>query len=309
MYRKLTRKRRTPGGSSQLWLAGDHILLVNSSWWVQNYRRFRLSEIQALVAVERPSWRPVQAVVLVITLLLLALSLWGAVSITGKIFGAIVFGSTLAAEIADLARGPYCRLTLHTAVSDIRIPAITRMRAAERFLAAIVPSIESSQAALAPAIAQSLPHSEPEPAPPMPGSTASRVPNYVFFGAVLFVALASLVPLVWTIPFNTTSGLWSIAFLSVLLGVYIVITTRGATILRILCLLCVTGAAAGILVKLFAVGQNLIALKSPPDQRAIEEQLTRFPAWFIRYSWFENPIQAFAGLLGILLTWLKGRRT
>src|SRR5688572_16565337 len=48
-YKKLSRQRRNASGYSRLWLADDHVLLVTTSGYSEEYRRFFFSDIQALI--------------------------------------------------------------------------------------------------------------------------------------------------------------------------------------------------------------------------------------------------------------------
>jgi hypothetical protein len=54
IYRRLTGRKRTLLGYSQLWLAPDHILLVKSTRFAENYQRFALADIQAITVTETP---------------------------------------------------------------------------------------------------------------------------------------------------------------------------------------------------------------------------------------------------------------
>jgi hypothetical protein len=54
IYRRLTGRKRTLFGYSQLWLAPDHILLVKSTRFAENYQRFALADIQAITVTETP---------------------------------------------------------------------------------------------------------------------------------------------------------------------------------------------------------------------------------------------------------------
>ena len=53
-YSKLTGKKRDIRGYRQLYLASDHLLLVDSTRFAQEYRKFALADIQAIVTTARP---------------------------------------------------------------------------------------------------------------------------------------------------------------------------------------------------------------------------------------------------------------
>ena len=72
-YTKLTRRHRTIGGYTQLWLASDHILLLNNSRIAEEYKRFALSDIQSIVVTRLPPQIVLQIVMIVAALAWMAL--------------------------------------------------------------------------------------------------------------------------------------------------------------------------------------------------------------------------------------------
>ena len=146
-YRRLTPKKRSISGHSQLWMGPDHLLLVSSSRLTEKYQRFSLADIQAIVVSDGPDRTILQ------TLAVLASIAWGAgafaVDLTfGKWFFAITGLVFLGLAILDIARGPRCRCFLHTAVSRWPLVPVSRQRTARGFLAAIMPAIETVQGPL-----------------------------------------------------------------------------------------------------------------------------------------------------------------
>jgi hypothetical protein len=55
-YRRLRPGRRTPSGHLSCWLATDHLLVVQTLGYAEQYRRFDLKDIQAVVLNPSP-WR------------------------------------------------------------------------------------------------------------------------------------------------------------------------------------------------------------------------------------------------------------
>jgi hypothetical protein len=128
LYRKVTSRRRSLMGYSQLWLGEGHLLLVRSARLVENYKRFALQDIQAIVISDGPDLRAVQALAVAVSLGWAALAL--AMSSTfGQGFYAITGFFALALAIIDIARGPRCRCVLHTAVSTESLPSVSRRNA------------------------------------------------------------------------------------------------------------------------------------------------------------------------------------
>jgi hypothetical protein len=148
IYRKLTGKARTLGGYSQLWLAPDHLLLLRSTGFRQQYWRFVLADIQAIVVTELPSRMPLQAALGGVALLWM-LAYLAVISIFAKSFFLVTGGIALAVVIGDIARGPRCRCFLHTAVSREPLSPVRRMRVAEKVLFQLQSAIESVQGSIA----------------------------------------------------------------------------------------------------------------------------------------------------------------
>jgi hypothetical protein len=189
IYTKLTPRRRTLGGHTQLWLAPDHILLLISTRFTEDYRRFSISDIQSIVVTQLPPRVVLQ--VLMILAALAWMSLWFAVdSRFAKWFFEITGAFALLWPIADVARGPRCRGFLHTRVSRELLEPVNRMRTARRVLATVRPMIEAAQGVLAPedvtAIETPLP--PPETAPPEMVPKPGYVPELVF-GLFIFNAV------------------------------------------------------------------------------------------------------------------------
>jgi len=140
-YRRLTGKNRTWTAFSQAWLGDDHLLIVNSMRLIERYQRFAFSDIQAIVVSEggrRTFWQP-------LLLLACVLGVLASRSSFGRGFFGFIGIVALALVILDIARGPRCVCVLQTAVSRERLWAVSRMRTARAFLAAITPAIEAVQ--------------------------------------------------------------------------------------------------------------------------------------------------------------------
>lgn len=149
IYRRLTGRRRTLLGFSQLWLAPDHILLVTSSRFVEQYQRFALPDIQAIVVTAMPDQTLLQtaagATAISWTLLLLVVS-----SVFAKVFFAVTGTIALLAVLIDVLRGQRCRCHLHTTVSREFLVPVSRIATARKVLDTVRPAIEMVQGPLPP---------------------------------------------------------------------------------------------------------------------------------------------------------------
>lgn len=142
-YKKLSRHRRNAAGYSRLWVGEDHVLLVTSSGYSEEYRRFFFSDIQALW-VRRTNWS---------TGLNWAFgfcaALFGALGFTVPGPGGIVLwsfgGLCLIAALINVAMGPTCSVQVQTAIARHPLEPIKRVREARKVIAQLTPLIRAVQ--------------------------------------------------------------------------------------------------------------------------------------------------------------------
>ena len=146
-YKKLSGRGRTWSGHARIWQGEDHLLLVLTSGYVENYRRFFFKDIQGIV-VQRThmgkTWNGIWGG-LGLFLGLLALLVPDDV---GKIVLACLAAPFVIGLVINLALGPTCACYIRTAVQTERVPAISRRRTAEKFIARVEPLIVASQGEL-----------------------------------------------------------------------------------------------------------------------------------------------------------------
>ena len=163
VYRRLTGRRRSLLGFSQLWLGPSHILLLKSHFFTEEYHRFAFADIRAFVITETPGRIAFQLLALV------AAMLWtSGLLAVNPVFAKAFFGITGALALAivgvDIARGPRCRCHIYTAVSREQLTPVSRTRQARMFLARIRPEIEAVQGTWS----TDRPHVVADPPPPLP---------------------------------------------------------------------------------------------------------------------------------------------
>jgi hypothetical protein len=180
-YTKLTPRSRSLGGHTQLWLAPDHILLLTSTRFSEDYKRFSISDIQSIVVTELPPRLALPIVMILAALVWISLS-FAVDSRSAKWFFEITGVLALLWPFVDLARGPRCRSYLHTRVSRELLEPVNRMRTARRFLGVVRPIVEAVQGALpAGGIAATKIFSpSSEPPPPQLVSSPGYLPEIVF---------------------------------------------------------------------------------------------------------------------------------
>lgn len=140
--------RRMPGRGygfatrSRAWMAGDHLLYVETAWFVEHYRRFHYRDIQSIV-IQRTSrihlWTVLGAILFLSGLAMPALS--EGARVTGWVVSAIA----AIGMVVNAARGPTCRFVLQTRVNRQPIRCWHRLRVARRALEPLRSAIEAAQ--------------------------------------------------------------------------------------------------------------------------------------------------------------------
>ena len=187
IYRRLTRRKRRLLGYSQLWMAPDHILLVKSLRFTEQYQHFALADIQAIAVTELPD-RTVLRVGAGVAAILWTLLVLTVNSRFSQGFFLITGAVAIGMVILDFARGTRCRCHLYTAVTRELLTPVTRVSAARKFLAQVRPEIEAVQGVLAPeqTLANAHPPTPVDQPPAMPWKSG-YLPE-VLFGLFLFDA-------------------------------------------------------------------------------------------------------------------------
>ena len=185
MRRLLTPREWSPLRYAELWQEEDHLLYVHSSRFSDRYARYRFRDIQGFVLTEFPLWTAGRAAWLgtslffTVILLLLPRGPW-------KLW-ALFPGIFFVWAVFYLARGPRCRLVLHTAVTTITLEAIRTMAQARIVMPELRRLTESVQGHLS---------NDGLTVTSMPGSVEPPVPTqnmplllHVFFGLLVLHAL------------------------------------------------------------------------------------------------------------------------
>jgi hypothetical protein len=165
LYTRLTRATATLGSYRSLWLGPDHLLVVISTGYTEQYRRIQLNNIKGFFVVSserRSSW----------------MIFWIIIAMLGGIFimfnfsvGEIPVKSVIFLAIGALGLtwnhllGPSCKVYVLTGVQTLQLPSLRRRRKAHKVLAKIEPLIADAQRPLQ---ATTVPVAAmPEP-PPLP---------------------------------------------------------------------------------------------------------------------------------------------
>jgi hypothetical protein len=201
-YRKLPGHRRGFLRGASVWIAADHLLSVKSYRIREEYKRFHLNDVQAIVVAQCPRLH-------ISTRALLIAFVWFLAYLVGTyVLGAIplAFATPYTVSMWAIAAALIlvwlyigfahsCRCRILTAVSRDELPSVYRTWTARRFLAQVEPRIAEVQGRLegnpfdavqaitaAPAGAPG----EPAPSPPQPAAGNRFVWSSLFL-ALLFV--------------------------------------------------------------------------------------------------------------------------
>ena len=148
IYTRLTRGSAGVGTYASLWLAADHLMLVRSTGYSENYARLDLRDLKGifLTQTDRRLWWGIGwGVVAAWSGVVLALTL---VNRQTPIFSAIFFVIGAGAFVWNHLLGAGCRAYVLTGVQTAELPALGRMKKARRVVAQLQPLIAAAPADL-----------------------------------------------------------------------------------------------------------------------------------------------------------------
>ena len=155
-----TEYKKLQGSSSltkrtRVWLGKDHVLSVQNLGYSEEYRRFYFRDIQAII-VQRTSLSAIFNWILGLLLIAPLLGVFAGLMALMKrpfqsddlvlfipfcLFGAIL----LISLVMNIVRGATCACYIKTAVQTERLPALNRIRTAQKFIEKISPLIAEAQ--------------------------------------------------------------------------------------------------------------------------------------------------------------------
>jgi hypothetical protein len=225
-YRKLPGQRRGFIRGASVWLGADHLLLVRSSRFQEEYKRYQLRDIQAIVVANAPRFHISTRSAAIAALLLIAYTSTRATELrTGIPFATIVgtLAATLVLAWLVISAAFSCRCRIYTAVSSDDLPSLYRMWTAHIFLGQVEPLIQQAQGSLDASWVQAIAGrtigpsealtAMPAAATPVPASRAA--PPIFAFGALIAALFAVALwntftfqsPPLWTETVNTILAL------------------------------------------------------------------------------------------------------
>ncbi len=146
-YTRLVRPVAGLASYQSLWQADDHLMLVRSSGYEEQYQRFNYADIRCL-CLTPSSVRLTWALVWGFILLMCGLFTMGVGSRDGpNTFIVVVAAVATLFLVINQALGPTCRVYLVTRVATVVLP-VRRRRKAQRLIARLKPLILQAQADL-----------------------------------------------------------------------------------------------------------------------------------------------------------------
>jgi hypothetical protein len=148
-YRKLAGPTSSVGHYSSLWLAADHLLIVKSTGYSEDYQRMFFRDIKGVFIIEserRLYWGIFWGLLAALSLAFVTLALKDDEAPVGSGFFLAVFVGT---SIWNYLAGRGCRVFVATGVQTARLPALVRRRKTTKVMARITPLIEDAQKDLA----------------------------------------------------------------------------------------------------------------------------------------------------------------
>jgi hypothetical protein len=145
-YRKLPGRRRGILRGASVWIGGDHLLFVKSFRFREEYKRFHLRDVQAIVVASAPRFH-------ISTRSLFIGALWSFACLLASVNARFEFlkpalyvvAAGLVAVWLLISAAFSCRCRILTAVSLDELPSIYRTWTARRFLAKVEPGIAEVQ--------------------------------------------------------------------------------------------------------------------------------------------------------------------
>ena len=177
-YKKLPGRRRGFIFGSSVWLGPDHLLLVRSARFREEYKRFYFRDIQAIVTAKAPRFHISTRAAFLGVALGVVLPVAVNSRIPWTIWWSIALLAVLIALWIYISAAASCRTRIYTAVSSDELPSVYRTWTARKFLEKVQPHIAQAQGALEGNWAEAVEEKQVGPLPEgrvglsMPGSAA-----------------------------------------------------------------------------------------------------------------------------------------
>ncbi len=165
---------------SRLWLGKDHLLLVDSPAYSEDYKRFYFRDIQA-VTMRKTATGKIINIILATVALFPLLGAFSVFFVSPRDIGLAIFWASIASfflifVLINSGFGPTCVCEIRTAVQTEEIPSLRRLWRARKVLRRIRPLILEAQGPFPAAATAAAPAGIPTAQPVFTGSVAGAAP-------------------------------------------------------------------------------------------------------------------------------------
>jgi hypothetical protein len=147
-YKRLPGCRRGILRGASVWLGPDHLLLVRTWRFREEYKRFHLGEIQSIAVAEAPRFHLSTRSIGIAILWLIAFSIAATSGIAWAKNSLWAIGGALIVTWIYVSAKRSCVCRIYTAVSGDELPSIYRTWTARKFMSRVEPRIVAAQGAM-----------------------------------------------------------------------------------------------------------------------------------------------------------------
>jgi hypothetical protein len=164
-YTRLTRRTGSVSAYQSLWLAADHLLILKSTGYTEEYQRLHLRDIKGFFVVasgRRTYWGLPWGIMAAFSGIMM---IYGFFTEESPVVSSILFGLSAIALVWNYLLGAGCRAYVVTGVQTAPLPSLVRRPKTRKILSRLEPLILAAQADLvssAPA-SESAPGTLPSP--------------------------------------------------------------------------------------------------------------------------------------------------
>ena len=148
-YRRIARTNLVMLMGSSIWICSDHLLLVKSTGYTEDYTRIYLKDLKGVVSHRTKTW--MLANIIVGSILMLSfISILSTDNLFsfGTIFLGIITTPIFLVFLHHLYLGPTCKTEILTPLGPLDIPAVRRTRNLERLLKELRPAVSTVQSSM-----------------------------------------------------------------------------------------------------------------------------------------------------------------
>jgi hypothetical protein len=144
-YKKLPGCRRGIMRGASVWLGPDHLLLIRSWRFREEYKRYYMGDIQSIAVAAAPRFHLSTRSIGIGILWLVAISIATARGISWEVYSLWVVAAVLVGTWIYISASCSCICRIYTAVSGDDLPSVYRSWTARKFMQRVQPQIAAAQ--------------------------------------------------------------------------------------------------------------------------------------------------------------------